>query len=507
MIVAIDGPAGSGKSTVARTIAQRRGFIYLDTGAMYRSVTLACLDNQVDIADAETVAHIASNSTISFASDNDQTQHVYLNGKDVTQAIREERVDSAVSLVSAIPAVRECMGDLQRKLGEQGSIVAEGRDIGTVVFPHAEVKVFLTANAEARAHRRAVQRDGGNAAQADKTVSSEEEKQILADIERRDKMDSTRSVAPLTAAADAVQIDSSNLTVDEVCAKIEALIDAKSSQSSSEDKTPQKTETSQQTTKQPAKATPQKKVKTTSGPMPWWGNTIADYHAHQIPEFPLGARIFRWIAISVVAIFSKLMWRWTVEDRQKIVEATKERGVVLVMNHVSMLDPIVAYLTFVALGLRIRPIYKDEFNDQGPLGKILAWVGGISVRRGTADLKALRNAQHTLESGDSILVFPEGTRIKSDDEPVTIHGGFALMARMGKAKVLPMAIVGARDITPRGHHIPRPKKVWTKVGDPISFEELGIKGRKEQAEAMEKVAMERVYALRDELRKEHPGQS
>ena len=101
MIVAIDGPAGSGKSTVARTIAQRRGFIYLDTGAMYRSVTLACLDNQVDIADTEAVAHIASNSTIPFASDNDQTQHVYLNGKDVTQAIREERVDSAVSLVSA----------------------------------------------------------------------------------------------------------------------------------------------------------------------------------------------------------------------------------------------------------------------------------------------------------------------------------------------------------------------------------------------------------------------
>ena len=254
-----------------------------------------------------------------------------------------------------------------------------------------------------------------------------------------------------------------------------------------------------------AAARASRKAPAAKGPMRAWGNSLESYHEHQMSEFPLGARAFRWFAIALVAAYSKLMWRWQVDGRERLERATREHGVVLVMNHVSMLDPIVAYLTMVAMGRRIRPVYKAEFNSAGPLGRLISWVGGIPVRRGTADLKALRNAQRTLEAGDSIMIFPEGTRIKSDDEPVELHGGFALMARMGGADVVPMAIVGARDITPRGHRLPRPVKVWCRVGEPISFSELGVRGRKQQAEEMERVAMERVYALRDELRREHPG--
>ena len=223
MIVAIDGPAGSGKSTVAHEIARRRGLTYLDTGAMYRSVALECLDHDVDLTDEAAVADVARAMDISFVQDGD-AQHVIVNGSDVTEAIRTARVDQNVSVVSAVPEVRVAMVALQRAVGEKDSVVAEGRDIGTA-YPNAEVKVFLTADAAARAHRRAVQREGGDADKADERVDADEERKILADIERRDRIDSTRKASPLVAAEDAVHIDSSNLSVDEVCQRIERLID------------------------------------------------------------------------------------------------------------------------------------------------------------------------------------------------------------------------------------------------------------------------------------------
>ena len=224
MIVAIDGPAGSGKSTVAHAIADRCGLTYLDTGAMYRCVTLACLRAGVDVDDAEAVTEVARRVKIEFgASENGQT--VILDGVDVTPDIRTPEVDRSVSAVSAVPDVRATMVELQRAVGQAGSVVAEGRDIGTVVYPNAEVKVFLTADAEARAHRRAVQREGGDAAtDADAVADAAAEQQILADIRRRDKLDSSRETAPLRAAEDAHHIDSSSMGVDEVVAQVVALM-------------------------------------------------------------------------------------------------------------------------------------------------------------------------------------------------------------------------------------------------------------------------------------------
>lgn len=222
MIVAIDGPAGSGKSTVAHAIAERCGLTYLDTGAMYRCVTLACLRRGTDLSDAEAVAEVARSITIEFGA-SEQGQTVALDGADVTADIRTPEVDRNVSVVAAVPAVREAMVVLQRAVGERGSVVAEGRDIGTVVYPNAEVKVFLTADAEARAHRRAVQRGGGDAAtDATATADAEEERAILADIKRRDELDSSRKEAPLRPADDAHHIDSSSLGVDEV---VDAVVD------------------------------------------------------------------------------------------------------------------------------------------------------------------------------------------------------------------------------------------------------------------------------------------
>ena len=177
MKVAIDGPAGSGKSTIAHELAARCGLMLLDTGAMYRSVTLACHEQNVDVNDAAAVTEVALRVQISFGTADDGTQTVSLDGRDVTKEIRTPQIDADVSVVAAVAEVREAMVNQQRALAQDHDVVAEGRDIGTVVFPDAEVKVFLTADAAARAHRRALQRD---------IVDEDEEKKILADLERRD---------------------------------------------------------------------------------------------------------------------------------------------------------------------------------------------------------------------------------------------------------------------------------------------------------------------------------
>ncbi len=220
MIVAIDGPSGSGKSSVAREIARRCDLTYLDTGAMYRSVAYVCLERGVDPDDADAVAEVARDVTIEFVPDGDG-QRVLANGEDVTAQIRTPEVELAVSPVSANPRVRETMVALQRAAGERGDVVAEGRDIGTVVFPGADVKVFLSASPEARARRRAVQRGGGNLATGDAvSVDARAEQKILEDLVRRDAYDSSREASPLRPADDAHHIDSSELSFEDVVSAI-----------------------------------------------------------------------------------------------------------------------------------------------------------------------------------------------------------------------------------------------------------------------------------------------
>lgn len=223
MIVAIDGPSGSGKSSVAREIARRCGLTYLDTGAMYRSVAYVCLERGVDPDDGDAVAEIARQIAIDFVADG-EGQRVIANGEDVTAQIRTPEVERAVSPVSANPRVREVMVALQRSAGERGDVIAEGRDIGTVVFPRAELKVFLSASPGARARRRAVQRGGGNLAYGQSVaVDAADEQRILDDLVRRDEYDSSRETSPLRPAEDAHRIDSSSLGFEEVVSSILSL--------------------------------------------------------------------------------------------------------------------------------------------------------------------------------------------------------------------------------------------------------------------------------------------
>ena len=211
MIIAIDGPSGAGKSTVSVEVARRLGFSCLDTGAMYRSVAWKAIQDGVSLYDAAALGAIARTYDIEFSHEegNPKPVGVAIGGADVTDAIRTREVDRAVSPVSAVPAVREALVAQQQRIGNAGDYVVEGRDIGTVVFPDAKVKVFLTATDEARARRRVLQNE-------QRGVGSTDFDEVLADIVRRDEIDSTRAASPLVAADDAVLVDSSDMTMEEV---------------------------------------------------------------------------------------------------------------------------------------------------------------------------------------------------------------------------------------------------------------------------------------------------
>jgi cytidylate kinase len=205
-VVALDGPSGTGKSTVARRLAARLGARYLDTGAMYRAATVAVLRAGVDPVDEAAVTAVVERAVIALSTDADRPG-VTLDGDDVTAEIRTAAVTSAVSAVSAVPSVRTLLVAAQRELIGDGAIVVEGRDIGSVVWPSARPKVYLTASAATRAARRATELGGGSAAD----LAS-----VAADIDRRDRLDSSRAASPLRRAEDAVDLDTTALDIEQV---------------------------------------------------------------------------------------------------------------------------------------------------------------------------------------------------------------------------------------------------------------------------------------------------
>ena len=211
--VAIDGPAGAGKSTLARKLAERLGYLYVDTGAIYRTVALAVLRVGADPADEAEVVPLVEGLEVSMAYGGDGEQRMYLAGEDVSGAIREHRVSGAASKVSAIPAVRAFLLDFQRKQAREHDVVMDGRDIGTVVLPEADVKIFLTAAPEARAKRRLLE--------LEQRGQSADFETILRDIRDRDWQDEHRPVAPLKRAEDAVLLDTTNLNLEQ---SLEALL-------------------------------------------------------------------------------------------------------------------------------------------------------------------------------------------------------------------------------------------------------------------------------------------
>lgn len=219
LVVAIDGPAGSGKSTVARRVASFLEYTLLDTGAIYRSVALLADEGGISWDDGQALARLAGSMDLRFRRHGDENR-VLVNGRDVSKAIRSPHISMGASRVSALRPVREALLELQRQVARQGPLVAEGRDMGTVVFPDASVKVFLVASPEVRARRR-----HRELVAAGREVALED---VLAQQNERDAADSSRAVAPLRAAPDAVSVDTSEMTIDQVVEKVLELVTVRS---------------------------------------------------------------------------------------------------------------------------------------------------------------------------------------------------------------------------------------------------------------------------------------
>ena len=204
--IAIDGPSGAGKSTLAKALAQKLGFLYVDTGAIYRTVGLAALERGIDPADADAVAALLPQLSIAMGYGADGLQHMTLNGVDVTEAIRRNEVSAAASKAAAIPAVRDFLLEMQRRAAREHDVIMDGRDIGTIVLPGADLKIYLTAAAEARAERRCRElRERGQQADYE---------QVLSEVIERDRRDTERETAPLRQAEDAVVADTTQLDLE-----------------------------------------------------------------------------------------------------------------------------------------------------------------------------------------------------------------------------------------------------------------------------------------------------
>ena len=214
MVIAIDGPAGSGKGTVTELLAKDLNFTKIDTGAMYRAITWEVIQKKVSLEDIEKIKEILCDSKIEF-----QKERVFLNQREITNEIRTKEVSNLVSQVSHIPEVRNAMVELQRKMGKNANVIMEGRDIGTNVFPNAEVKIYLDASPEERARRRYEQN-------LEKGISTTYE-EVLENVKFRDYNDKTSNVGPLKIAEDAVIVDSTNLTIEEVVETIKKIVEKK----------------------------------------------------------------------------------------------------------------------------------------------------------------------------------------------------------------------------------------------------------------------------------------
>ena len=411
VVVAIDGPVGSGKSTVAKAVAERLGLEHLSTGSMYRVVALAALRRGLDAetASPDELVKVASETRLQVG------ERVLLDGEDVTDDLRTPEVGRGVSAVAACGPLREVLVRLQREwVSRRGGGVVEGRDIGSVVFPDADVKVFLTASDEERARRRA----------ADEDVEA---------LRRRDRLDASRSASPLTVADGAVVIDSTDRSIEEVVDEIVRLV-----------KRP------------PAAGT---RVLRTTPAAAGGDPDPAGAKASTMPS-RAALLLYRVTRAAVVGI-CRTYWRATYEGLEHV---PRSGAYVLAPVHRSFIDfGLVAKVDT----RRIRYMGKDSLWKVGWFGRFITALGAFPVRRGSADREALRRCMDIIRSGEPLVLFPEGTR-RSGRVVQDLYEGAAYVAIRTGVPIVPVGIGGSERALPKGKRLPRPVKVHLIVGSPLA---------------------------------------
>jgi len=381
--IAIDGPSGSGKTTTAKLVARALGFRHIDTGAMYRAVTLLAAERGVDTGDGAGLGALAAGLELSFGEAEDGTQRVFAGGRDVTTAIRAPEVTAAVSAVSAHRAVRMALVRRQRELAAAGGVILEGRDIGSVVLPWADVKVYLDASVMVRAERRRAE------LAATGTALSIDE--VARDLERRDTLDASRGESPLIRPVGAWVVDTSHMTIPEQVARVVEL----------------------------AREEAQRRAEALAG----------DGRAQR--------KCFKWRAITgAVGTMYEVVFGMRVV---RLYRGEPAQNYLFASNHLAYADPpavssrLFREVHFVAkAGLFRIPI----------LGPIIRWVNAFPIRRGVFDREAMAEALRLLLAGRNVLIFPEGARV-SGEELGPPRSGVGYLAVQSGVPVVPVYIEGS----------------------------------------------------------------
>ena len=442
IVVALDGPGSSGKSSVGAAAAERLGLRFVDTGLLYRALTALAL--REDVATDDVAGLVALVARISLGDDGTgRLTRVLLDGEDATSQARTDEVDAAVSAVSLVPEVRQALMPRQRALAAEGGIVVAGRDIGTVVLPDADLKLFLDASVEERAARRIEERG--------LDPDGEEADLVRDQLRARDAQDSGRAVAPLRAADDARHVHTDGNTFEQTVAiVVDAIATAERSLSTSRAAEPPD---DRPVPAKPAPAAPAK------------------------PKNPLLVTAMRLdndksLLVRVVALISRIGARVFANVRIEGLERIPRTGaVILAANHISNADPVLLG-AWVTPGLRRRRIHwlgKKELFDWPIFGWIAANGGVHPVDRGTADVEAYRLATRILEAGFVLMIFPEGTRSPTGTLQEAKDGLATLAMRTGAA-VLPIGINNSDAVWPKGHKWPIafPRRTITvRIGEPF----------------------------------------
>jgi len=420
VIITIDGPAGSGKSTVAREVAKRLGMRYLDTGALYRTVTLLALEAGLVPERIAEAAELARTAHIRLEARDDDLCRVFVGQREVTNEIRGPLVSQHVSAVSAVPGVREVLTGWQRKEAAEGDLVLEGRDAGTVVIPNADLKVFLNASIQERARRRQLQLRAQGVEQA--------LEELVAGIERRDTYDSERAVAPLRKADDAVEIDTTGLSISEVVETIARLAEQRK-----------------------GTRVPQARV-------PEVGK-LSRWRLSRLVRSPQDTFLWRF-AYGFLPPLWRAAFRMRIEGRHYF---PLQGAVLLASNHRSNLDP---FFLGVASPRQIHFMAKAELWRVRLLGRVIEAFGAFPVNRGEADRTAVRRALELLDGGAVVGLFPEGHRHR-DGTLGPINPGVSLFALREGVTTLPVVIEGSEKVI-QGKRLRFPR-VWVTFGPPLAL--------------------------------------
>jgi len=437
MILTIDGPSGTGKTTIAKKVAEKLGMIYFDTGAMYRSVVLGLLRENIAFTEQDAIESFLKSFTFDIRTQDGQ-KHYFLGEEDITQEIRTQKVNAVVSEVAAIPVVREAMWSIQRSWGEKQSAVFEGRDMGSVVFPKADVKIFLDASPQVRAQRRL--RELKNTQPNEAALL--DEKKMQEELQRRDAFDSNRKLAPLKCPKGALRIDTSDLTIDSIVEKI-----------------------------------------------------VQIYHdkANQLAPSWLHSRNMRFIYRFTLFVFwclFKLFYRYKVYGLEHYVK----RAAIIAPNHNSYMDPPI---TAISWPEEVHFLAKEELFKPFLFGGFIKHLNSHPVKGDVSDVSVFKTIIGLLKEGKQLILFPEGGRM--DGEISQIKPGIGMLMMRAKAAIVPTYIHGAYEAWGRDRKLPKlfGKKCACIFGTPILWESFAHLEKRQAQEEVAKTLSNSLHALKE----------